>query len=246
MVVSSSAWLQSVHLCRGVRSGSYQPWRDAIHVKVAVLSSGGKDSSAAIWWAQCKGWDVSHLVTMIVEGDDSWMFQIPGTKLVKLQAELSGCEWLPVKTQGEPEKEVEDLKMALSELEIDGIVSGALRSDYQKTRLERMSEELEIKSFTPLWHQTSESHMKNLVSNGFKVMITGVSTEGLDSDWLGCVLTEESLHELSLIASKYRFHVDGEGGEYETLVIAGPHMKGELEIDFEKHWDGVRGHLSFN
>jgi len=108
-----------------------------------------------------------------------------------------------------------------------------------------MSEELGIKSFTPLWHQSSESHMKNLVGNGFKVMITGVSTEGLDSDWLGCVLTEESLHELSLIASKYRFHVDGEGGEYETLVIAGPHMKGELEIDFEKHWDGVRGHLSF-
>jgi len=215
-------------------------------VKVAVLSSGGKDSSAAIWWAQCKGWDVSHLVTMIVEGDDSWMFQIPGTKLVQLQAELCGCEWLPVKTQGEPETEVEDLKRALSELKIDGIVSGALRSDYQKTRLERMSEELGIKSFTPLWHQSSESHMKNLVANGFKVMITGVSTEGLDSDWLGCVLTEESLHELSLIASKYRFHVDGEGGEYETLVIAGPHMIGELEIDFEKHWDGVRGHLSFS
>ena len=82
MVVSSSARLQSVHLWWGVRSGSYQPWRDATHVKVAVLSSGGKDSSAAIWWAQCKGWEVSHLVTMIVEGEDSWMFQIPGTQLV--------------------------------------------------------------------------------------------------------------------------------------------------------------------
>ena len=120
-----------------------------------------------------------------------------------------------------------------------------MRSDYQKTRLERMSEELGIKSFTPLWHQSSDSHMSNLVANGFKVMITGVSTEGLDSDWLGCILDEESLQKLSRIASKYRFHVDGEGGEYETLVVAGPHMNGELEIDFIKHWDGVRGHLSF-
>ena len=56
---------------------------------------------------------------------------------------------------------------------------------------------------------------------------------------------EESLQDLTRIASKYRFHVDGEGGEYETLVVAGPHMVGELEIDYVKHWDGVRGHLAF-
>ena len=52
-------------------------------MKVAVLSSGGKDSNAALWWAQCKGWEVSKLVTMIVTGEDSWMFQVPGTSLVE-------------------------------------------------------------------------------------------------------------------------------------------------------------------
>jgi len=213
---------------------------------VAVLSSGGKDSSAAIWWAQCKGWDVTHLVTMLVDGDDSWMFQIPGTSLVQHQAKLCECDWLPVRTQGIAEAEVEDLKVALSKLKIDGIVSGAIRSDYQKTRLERMCHELNIISFTPLWHQSSISHMTNLVSNGFKVMITGVSCEGLGSEWLGCILDNDSLGELSRLADKYRFHVDGEGGEYETLVISGPHMKGELNLDYQKHWDGVRGHLTFS
>ena len=79
-------------------------------MKVAVLSSGGKDSSAAIWWAQCKGWEVTHLVTMLVKGDDSWMFQIPGTNLVERQAELCNCNWLPVSTQGVAEDEVDDLK----------------------------------------------------------------------------------------------------------------------------------------
>ena len=183
---------------------------------------------------------------MIVEGSDSWMFQVPGTSLVEQQAKLCGCAWLPVKTKGEAEIEVDDLKYALSNLEIDGIVSGALRSDYQKTRLERMSEDLGIKSFTPLWHQSSQSHMTNLVANGFKVMITGVSSDGLGEEWLGCVLDEDSFEKLQTIAMKYRFHLDGEGGEYETLVIAGPHMNGELELEFEKHWDGVRGHLSFD
>jgi len=226
--------------------GSYQPWRDGRYVKVAVLSSGGKDSSAAIWWAQCKGWDVTHLVTVLVVGDDSFMFQIPGTSLVEKQAELCGCSWLSVPTKGIEEEEVEDLKNALLNLNIDGIVSGALRSDYQKTRLERMCEELKIKSFTPLWHQSSESHMDNLVSNGFEVMITGVSTEGLGKEWLGRIVNENNLKELKANAAKYRFHVDGEGGEYETLVIAGPHMNGRIELDYEIHWDGVRGHLSFN
>ena len=55
-------------------------------MRVAILSSGGKDSSAAWWWATCRGWEVTHLVTMIVEGKDSLMFQIPGTEIVGHQA----------------------------------------------------------------------------------------------------------------------------------------------------------------
>jgi len=214
-------------------------------VKVAVLSSGGKDSSAAIWWAQCKGWDITHLVTMLVEGDDSWMFQIPGTSLVEAQAKLCDYDWLAVTTQGVQEEEILDLENALSQIKIDGIVSGAIRSDYQKSRLERMCERLEIKSFTPLWHQSSELHMDGLVSNGFQVMITGVSSEGLTDEWLGHILTTDSLLRLKSLAAKYRFNVDGEGGEYETLVVAGPHMKGSLDLGYKTEWDGVRGHLVF-
>ena len=80
---------------------------------MAVLSSGGKDSSAAIWWTQCKGWDITHLVTMIVEGNDSWMFQIPGTSLVEEQAKLFDYDWLPVITQGFQEEEISDLENVL-------------------------------------------------------------------------------------------------------------------------------------
>ena len=47
---------------------------------------------------------------MLVKGDDSWMFQIPGTNLVERQAELCNCNWLPVSTQGVAEDEVDDLK----------------------------------------------------------------------------------------------------------------------------------------
>ena len=59
---------------------------------MAVLSSGGKDSCAAWWWATCRGWDVTVIVTLVVEGD-SPMFQVPNTLLAREQAAAAGVAW---------------------------------------------------------------------------------------------------------------------------------------------------------
>ncbi len=214
-------------------------------MRVAILSSGGKDSSKVWWVAQCKGWDIVAVVTVRIIGNDSYMFQIPTTELVGLQAISAGVNWLQVESSGEQEVEIEDLKKALAELDIDGIVVGAIRSDYQKSRLERMTEDLGIKIWTPIWHQNPEQHMKELIDFGFEVMITGVSCEGLDDSWLGKILCSESYQELRILSEKYRFNVDGEGGEYETFVTYAPFMKNKIDLNYEKIWDGVRGHLEF-
>tara|TARA_B100001996_G_scaffold377824_1_gene361039 strand:+ start:4230 stop:4910 length:681 start_codon:yes stop_codon:yes gene_type:complete len=215
-------------------------------MRVAILSSGGKDSSAAWWWAMCRGWEVTHLVTMIVEGKDSMMFQIPGTEIVGHQAKLSGTTWLPIKTQGIEELEVDELEQSLSNLAIDGLVCGALRSDYQKSRIERMCHRLDIISYTPLWHQSSLGHITGLVEHGFGVVITSVACDGLDESWLGETLTKQSLSKLIELSKKFRFNVDGEGGEYETLVVYGPHFSGSIKIEGEKQWLGRRGHYKIN
>jgi ABC transporter with metal-binding/Fe-S-binding domain ATP-binding protein len=215
-------------------------------MRVAILSSGGKDSSAAWWWAMCKGWDIECLVTVIITGDDSWMFQIPGTDIVENQAELAGLDWLSVTSEGIQEQEILDLENKLRDLDIDGLVSGAIRSDYQKSRIELMCERLGIKSWTPLWHQSSIGHMRGLVSNGFGVMITSVACEGLTEKWIGHILSEESLDEMEELSKKYRFNVDGEGGEYETLIVSGPHFHGSLKISGSTSWDGKRGELEID
>ena len=74
-------------------------------------------------------------------------------------------------------------------------------------------------------------------------MLTGVSTEGMGGEWLGHTLSKESLTKLEQLSKKYRFNVDGEGGEYETLVLSGPHMDGKLEVEYQSNWDGVRGYI---
>ena len=210
-------------------------------MRIAVLSSGGKDSSAAWWWAMCRGWDVVAIVTVEIQDGDSHMFQVPSTNWVKKQAQLAGVPWVSVDASGSVEEEIHSLEMALCHLDIDAIVSGALRSDFQKQRLECMSQRLGIHSFSPLWHQTPIEHMRGMVQSGFEIMLTSVSCEGLDHKWLGHVLTNDSLNELETLSAKYRFNVDGEGGEYETFVLGGPLWPKSLTVEGESQNTASRG-----
>ena len=210
-------------------------------MRIAVLSSGGKDSSAAWWWAMCRGWEIAAVVTVDIQDGDSHMFQVPSTKWVERQALLANVPWVNVPASGPVEDEIEALEQALSKLEIDGIVSGALRSDFQKQRLECMSQRLNIHSFSPLWHQTPIEHLKGMVEAGFQIMLTSVSCEGLDHTWLGHVLTESSLLELHALSKQHRFNVDGEGGEYETYVLGGPIWSRALRVEGSEEHTASRG-----
>ena len=137
-------------------------------MRIAVLSSGGKDSSAAWWWAQCRGWDVVALVTVQIQDGDSHMFQVPSTQWVEHQALAAQVEWYSVNAEGSVDNEISSLETVLEELNLDAIVSGSLRSDFQKVKLENMAHRLGIHSFSPLWHQDPYSHLHGMIENGFK------------------------------------------------------------------------------
>ena len=241
-----------------------------VTMRVAVLASGGKDSAYAAWWAQLQGWEVVSLVTVLVKGDDSMMFQLQNTWITAFQASSSGVPWKPIISFGEEEEEVGDLESSITAegyildfneifppgieipenlvihngpLDIDGLVVGALRSDYQKTRIERMCQRLGIASFSPLWHKDQGEHMQSFLEHGFGVVFTSVSTEGMSADWVGRTLDEESLNELRDLSKRHRFNLDGEGGEFETIVVSAPHMRRDVILEGETFWKGSRGSL---
>lgn len=220
-----------------------KPLSIASIVRVAIMNSGGKDSASAWWWATCRGWEISHIVTVKVRGDDSHMFQIPGIEISKVQANITGVPYHEVTVTGKENLEVNELKQQIAELQIDGLVVGALRSDYQKSRLERMTEELGLRLWTPLWHQSGEHHVRQMIENSFSIMISSVSCDGLDDSWLGRILTLNDFEQLKGLSEKYRFHIDGEGGEYETIVLDGPHLLQKIDVTYEQHWDGRRGSI---
>ena len=241
-----------------------------VTMRVAVLASGGKDSAYAAWWAQLQGWEVVSLVTVLVKGDDSMMFQLQNTWITAFQASSSGVPWKPIISFGEEEEEIGDLESSITAegyildfneifppgieipenlvihngpLDIDGLVVGALRSDYQKTRIERMCQRLGIASFSPLWHKDQGEHMQSFLEHGFGVVFTSVSTEGMSADWVGRTLDGESLNELRDLSKRHRFNLDGEGGEFETIVVSAPHMRRDVILEGETFWKGSRGSL---
>jgi ABC transporter with metal-binding/Fe-S-binding domain ATP-binding protein len=171
------------------------------------------------------------------------MFQLQNTEIAEFQAKSIGVEWLKVKSSGIENDEIDELEDAIREFEgtLDAIVVGALRSDYQKTRIERMCERLNLISFCPLWHHSPTEHMNSLIEHGFDVRIVSVSSEGLDQRWLGEKITKESLEELTTLSNKFRFNLDGEGGEFETITLDAPHFKKAIICEGEKTWNGVRG-----
>jgi len=205
-------------------------------MRVAALFSGGKDSNYALFCAQHYGWDVSCLVSVFSASPESYMYHVPAIELTRLAAESIGLPLVEVVAPPEPEAELLPLKEALKGLGVDGIVSGALASEYQRRRLDQICQDIGVKSFAPLWHKGQRDYVREMVGEGFEIMITGCYAEGLDEAWLGRILDEKALAALDRLHDKYRISVAGEGGEYESFVRFGPHMSRRVRVEFDKEW----------
>ena len=213
-------------------------------MKVAALFSGGKDSVFAIYIAKQFGWDITHLITLHPKKQDSWMFHSINIHLTEKLAEAIDIPLIKKQTEGKKEEELKDLKDILKNLDIDGTISGAIASEYQRTRIGKICYELGIKSFAPLWHKDQETILRDQVNAGFKIIIVGVFAYGLDETWLGRTLDERSINDLLKIRKKYAINVTGEGGEFETLVLDGPIFKKKLVLDkVSKEWKRDSGVL---
>jgi len=213
-------------------------------LRLAALISGGKDGMLALHHAVWEGHEVAYLVSMLPGREDSWMFHVPNVHLTPLIAEALGIPLVSRRTSGLKEEELEDLRAVLADLDIDGVVSGAVRSRYQKERIDRICHQLGLVSYAPLWGRDELSILRELLDEGFEVIFVGVFAEGLDGSWLGRRLDEKALEDLLALREQYGISLVGEGGEYETLVLDAPLYKSRLElVNYEACWDGYTGVL---
>lgn len=213
-------------------------------MRVAALISGGKDSALAVHYALRKGYEIKFLVTMLPQREDSWMFHFPNIHLTKLFAEAAGIQLVTAETAGVKETELEDLKNLLATLDVEGIVSGAILSRYQKDRIDKVCRELNLNSVAPLWQENPIHLLKEIVNLKFDVIIVGVYAYGFDKGWLGRKMNSKTIHDLVELNKRYQISVIGEGGEYETLVLDAPFLKKRIQlVSVRRVWENHSGYM---
>ena len=213
-------------------------------MRVAVLATGGKDSALALYRVLKMGYEVKCLACMIPMREDSWMFHYPNIRLVDLFADAVGIPLVKAETLAVKEREVEDLKRLIQGLYVDAVVSGAIASTYQKSRIEKMCEQLRLKCIAPLWHENPLNILKEIVDLKFDVIVTGVYAYGFDKEWLGRKIDDATIEALIELSRHYGVSLVGEGGEYETLVIDAPFFKRRIKIvEAEKIWKNQSGYF---
>ena len=216
-------------------------------MKLGVLFSGGKDSYLAMQMAS-EYHQVSCLLTINSSNKDSWMFHTPAIEWTKLQSESLGISQIIQKTEGIKDAELVDLlklvKRAKNQYSIQGIVTGALASTYQSTRIQKICNDLGLWCFNPLWQLSQENLLRLLIDSEISSVITGIGAEPFDESWLGKEINSYTVDELLLYSKKYRINPAGEGGEFESLVIDSPMFEKKLEIiSSKKHYSNFSGRL---
>lgn len=216
-------------------------------MNIASLFSGGKDSLFSIYIVKQWGWDIKYLVTLYPKKKDSWMFHHINISQTEKIAKALDIPHIKKTIEGNKEEEILELKEILQNLDIDGVISGAIASEYQRTRIEKICHELNIKSFTPLWHKNQMTIVQDQIKAGFNIMIVGVFAFGFDKSWLGKYINDKCLNEIISLAKKYKVNIAGEGGEFETITLDGPIFKKKLIIDdFYTKWNRDNGYLIIN
>ncbi|MEK6926787.1 MAG: diphthine--ammonia ligase [Nanoarchaeota archaeon] len=203
-------------------------------MKLGVLFSGGKDSCYSSYLAKKQGHELTCLISIFSENKDSFMFHTPSIKCVKQQAEVMKIPIIIKKTKGEKELELKDLEKiileAIKKYKIQGIVTGALRSVYQASRIQKICDNLKLKCINPLWQKDEIEYLQELIKSDFKIIITGVAAYPLDQSWLGRIIDQKFIEEVKALHQKYKIHPAGEGGEFESFVLNCPLFKKPLKI----------------
>lgn len=180
---------------------------------------------------------------------DSYMYQTVGHEAIELIGQALELPLYRSKIVGKPEQcgrtytyrecdEVEDLFRFLRNVQIhiefEGVAAGAIWSDYQRIRVENVCSRLGLQCLAYLWRRDQSDLMQEMITAQMDALVIKTAAFGLDPEkHLGKAISALFPH-FSKLNSEFGFHVCGEGGEFETLVIDCPLFKKKIIIDSSK------------
>lgn len=242
-------------------------------LNVVALISGGKDSLFSILHCEANGHKIVALANLhpphdqngTVEDMESYMYQTIGHAVIPLYEKalgiplyrqvITGTAANKNKSYGfgqttpdQDKDETEDLLPLLQKViavhpEVNAVSTGAILSDYQRTRVESIALRLGLTPLSYLWQWPSlpphsqSSLLEDMAAVGQDSRIVKVASGGLDEGFLWQnVADRRTIHRLAKGAERFGALGDGavlgEGGEYETLAVSGPSplWKGQISV----------------
>ncbi len=215
-------------------------------MKIAALVSGGKDSVFAVQKMIEDGHEIVCFVCLVPENKESYMFHSVNTDLVRLMAEAAGIPLISQQTSGIKEEELNEMKKALtdavSSYGAEGVCSGAIESEYQRSRVQNICDSLGLTAFSPLWKAEPVSLLTEMIDSGMEILFAAVAADGFDETWLGRLLNKQALADLIKLHQTKYIHIAGEGGEFETAVLDAFFFSRKIRpLKTNSRWYGNRG-----
>lgn len=200
-----------------------------------ALVSGGKDSLFSAYFLVSQGWSLTALVCARPSDPASYMFHTVNLDAVRTQADAIGVPLYELHVSGTKEREVEEFAHQFAELKhelgVDGVCTGAVYSEYQRVRFDKVFEYSGFRCFMPLWHKRPEALLKTYIDEGFRFILSGVYAMGLSESELARIIDRGAADRLLQLAKIYEFSPVGEGGEYETLVLDCPLFRHSIAVE---------------
>jgi predicted ATP pyrophosphatase (TIGR00289 family) len=138
--------------------------------------------------------------------------------------------------------ELDALRRLFRRSHADGIVVGAIASDYQHSRVNRVAHEAGLRVFAPLWRQDPTRLVYDYLDAGLRIVFSSVSADGFDASWLGRPWDPDTVRDLLALHRSRGIHPCGEGGEFETVVFDAPFFRQSIEVlEATPIWRGTAG-----
>ncbi|HKM41749.1 MAG TPA: diphthine--ammonia ligase, partial [Methanocorpusculum sp.] len=157
--------------------------------------------------------------------------------------ERCGALYAEISSDGVKEEEVADMEAGLAHLGVEGIIVGAIESEYQRSRVAAVCERLGLKLYAPLWKMDPLTLMHE-VADRMDAVIVVCAADGLGDNILGRKIDEKLIDVLLSVHKRRRIHLAGEGGEYESLVLNAPCFSSPVMHSAMKfQYEGARGEV---
>ncbi|MEK6946777.1 MAG: diphthine--ammonia ligase [Nanoarchaeota archaeon] len=203
---------------------------------VAILYSGGKDSTFAIQHAIDKGWNIKYLISVKPTRKDCFLFHYATVEQTKELAKMLKVPHFYVSCRvADPVKEADIVKKVVEgnqkKMKVDAVVLGG--TGLQETQLKSVQNALRPFNIDVFASHAGEEHdlvMEQMLAKGYEIMVTQIASDGL-KEWLGKNITKDNFPQLKKDSIKYGFHIGFEGGYADTLVTNCPLFEKQMVVE---------------